>query len=303
MSQTPSENYDRHIEKLKTQLADFANVNELNEAQVTSLDKVIKLFGEKEEDYAKLTEATRSRHKTARKLLCLVLREFGYDIFFLCIFALSITTLGTIKTQLFTATLRTWWTGANVPSSFKEITTELLNKHKSALPTIALATAPQKRPWAERSLGEEQTFEGSSGKRLQVGEERGHLNEFGWLLDESGNAGPALETDDEVDEVDEDEGGGKRLEQLEGPLAGLVYQLQPMDAILVLASGKLDVHLTMPHRQGAKSFISFECSEKLALRFLRKRRQVMELSQPPEPLQLLQPPQSLHQHPQMFQYL
>ena len=57
--------------------------------------------------------------------------------------------------------------------------------------------------------------------------------------------------------------------------AGEAYKLEPMDAIRVLATNPGDVRLTIPHYQGVKPFITIQCSEKTAFRYLTTREKIM----------------------------
>ncbi|KAI1086054.1 hypothetical protein F5B19DRAFT_498722 [Rostrohypoxylon terebratum] len=259
----PSEiTYETHITKLQAQLAYFTNTNILSNAQDASLQNIITLFGDETEG---LSQATKSRHRAAQSLLRLIISDLGCDVFFLCIFALPTTSLGTMKGHAeFINKVRIWWAQAKVPSSFHQTATELCRRHEEdILSKIARTTVPTKRIWTIGQQDEAQTFE-SSPKR--------HRGEYRHGLDRATESG--LEHDDE-DVEDEEE-----VDEEDRPLVGVVYELQPMDAIYILSSSKVNVLLTMPHRRGAKPFISVNISEKVALRFLTKGKQVMELSQP-----------------------
>ncbi|PNH26457.1 hypothetical protein VD0002_g5609 [Verticillium dahliae] len=215
--------------------------------------------------------------------------------------------LATTKSHAkFLGTLRTWWTQANIPNSFIELTSKLYKQYNDVLPTRDSVAGPSKRSWTDQWSGTEGAVASSSNKRRRGIEARGQAHELGPVSEDLPTSS-AFETDDEeVEEDDDDVGEGDDAdeegkedgmnfealeEQLEGSLAGMVYQLEPMDAIQVLASSKVNVLLTMPHRRWARPFISFYCSEKTALRFLTKRNQVMELTQP---AQFPQAPQVPH---------
>lgn len=137
MAQEPSKNtHFMHIQKLEAQISYFTDTSVLSTGLVASLDKIIDLHREREDDYAKLTEATNSRHKAARSLLYLIAQDLGYDAFSLCAFALPLTMLATTKSHAkFLGTLRTWWTQANIPNSFIELTSKLYKQYNDVLPT------------------------------------------------------------------------------------------------------------------------------------------------------------------------
>ncbi|PNY25629.1 Uncharacterized protein TCAP_04426 [Tolypocladium capitatum] len=258
MSQTLLEGaYNRYITKLKEQLIYFVNTEDLNDEQTASLNKVLELLKEGEEDYKKFTVATRSRHKAARKVLHLVCRELGYDCFFLCVFALSITS--TIKFPVeFVGTLRAWWKDVIVPSSFGKITGKLHQQY-------SFATFPSKHQQGDL-YAEEEPVQERSNKRLRGGEEA-ELHKHGSPSDDNA-------TEDDEEDWEDEEDGRDDLEMLEeqlGSLAGVVYELEPMDAIMVLATTKVTATLTVPHRQKARPFISFYCAGKLVPRLLRHR--------------------------------
>ncbi|KAI1370201.1 hypothetical protein F4677DRAFT_382734 [Hypoxylon crocopeplum] len=263
--------YQMHITKLQAQLTYFTNTNVLSNAQNTSLQNIHTLFKDEAED---LSQSTKSRHRAARSLLRLIMGDLGYDVFFLCIFALPTTWLGTLKRHAeFINEVRKWWTDASIPSSFHQIAAELRGQFKDVLSKInPRTTVPTKRIWA---IGQQDEAQASESILRRRRDETRHG------LDRTTESG--LESNDEDvedgEEVDEDGEDMQTLEeQLEGPLVGVVYELQPIDAIYVLSSSKVEVLLTMPHRRGAKPFISVNISEKVALRFLTKGKQVMELS-------------------------
>ncbi|KAK3385776.1 hypothetical protein B0H63DRAFT_544240 [Podospora didyma] len=69
---------------------------------------------------------------------------------------------------------------------------------------------------------------------------------------------------DESTEGDES-GEGEQPHQLEAPMNGKVYELDPMDAIRVLATSKVVPILTIPHYTEVQPFITFRIPEKFAI--------------------------------------
>ena len=56
---------------------------------------------------------------------------------------------------------------------------------------------------------------------------------------------------------------------------GNVYEVDVLDAIRVLATNKISPTLTIPFHQGAKPFITFRLSEKVATQLMMGRKQLM----------------------------
>ncbi|EXJ82262.1 hypothetical protein A1O3_06075 [Capronia epimyces CBS 606.96] len=178
----PNPKYQRHVDKLQATLSHFSKTNAASDILVTWLQKIIALFHEDDVGLAKLTETTRSRHKAARNLLRMVLHDLGHEVFFLCGFSLPITMLGTTKDPAgFIATIRQWWGHVNVPISFTELCSELVERYKDIIPRSEglIPAIPQKRPWPDQALEEEPTPQSReeqtstiSNLQLPDGEER-----------------------------------------------------------------------------------------------------------------------------------
>ena len=148
---------EKHLKALEEERTNFINTPTENEKHLCSLKKVVALFAETDETLAGLPPATRSRHKAARSLLALIREIFGDEVFFLCIFALPITSLGTVNSAGFVAALRAWWNNAEKPEALGEVAKNLSVRHAAALAkgaadshlteTLRDTPGPRKRGW------------------------------------------------------------------------------------------------------------------------------------------------------------
>ncbi|KPM36562.1 hypothetical protein AK830_g9980 [Neonectria ditissima] len=97
------------------------------------LGKVIELFQEQGAVQDQMSGTTKGRRQTAHRTFKNIFQRFGYEIFFLCTFALSITYIGTLKrTSVLFKEIeeRREWA---VPSPFYYIARDLYERHKESL--------------------------------------------------------------------------------------------------------------------------------------------------------------------------
>ncbi|KAK5988027.1 hypothetical protein PT974_12163 [Cladobotryum mycophilum] len=255
--------YDQGIEKLTAFLASFTNGNPPDDI-TGSLDKVVKLFAD---DLSGYRGATKSRKKTRRTILSLVLQNIDSDMFFLCALALPESWLakfiGSGQDADFVLALKSWWGSSTAPPSFSNTAAELCRKYNTLLeqgmeqqPITYGTDTWLTSGFARRFLVKRenvQTRQNSDGRSTARDTPAQSLSDTDaparnediimetFVLNqpsaESENTRPTLgkhKKDIRVHSLSHREGTISRtplMEELEGPLGGPVYLIEPMDAI------------------------------------------------------------------------
>ncbi|KAK5988514.1 hypothetical protein PT974_09997 [Cladobotryum mycophilum] len=275
--------YDQGIQKLTAFLAPFANGNP-PDAITGSIDKVVELFAD---DLSGYRGATKSRKKTRRTILSLVLQNIDSDMFFLCALALPESWLAKVirseQDADFVLALKSWWGSSTVPPSFSNTAAELCRKYN----TLLEQGMEQQRitygtdTWLTkfRRTIDSPRYAGSKPFRYRRPPRNEDITMETFVLNqpsaESENTRPTLgkhKKDIRVHSLSHREGTISRtplMEELEGPLGGSVYPIELMDAISTLASTKPIINMTIARGDGVSPYVSFDISPATATHLAR----------------------------------
>lgn len=114
----------QYIEAVKAESHHFVHHDSINKKQAKALERVIDLFQRPEA--TEQQGATKSRRTAAKNLLMSILSILGREVFFLCVFAIPITRLATIKQRDdFVKALREWWTTSKKPEALVLLSSRL----------------------------------------------------------------------------------------------------------------------------------------------------------------------------------
>ncbi|KAJ9133888.1 hypothetical protein NKR23_g10451 [Pleurostoma richardsiae] len=216
----------------------------LSETQQNTFDKNIALFTE---DTTTQSIATRSRHKSAKLILEVVLEQLGADVFFLCAIGLTMTVLSKQTTSEFVEELEPLQSQLKTSS----VLHDLRQKYEDILSKYTIGQKAADRSRVDTAPAEQRPVKRHRAEEVEVED-------------------TASEASEDVFEF--------AKEGLEESLEGKVYALEAMDAIRMLSNSKIaasSLTLTMPFSKKVLPFVIFKLPRQMALKNLTEREQIM----------------------------